>query len=116
MVPVAGGAAFSILLDSFTPLRTRHWHWSLTFLAVYCLTANILYVRTARRDTFTSQLMAAIVIKLLAGLTVIVLYRVFFHKDFPAFSIHFILHYILFTVFEIRYLLFIVKKQTSQPK
>jgi hypothetical protein len=116
IVPIILATLVSMVLNIFTPLRSAHWQFSIIYFTVYCVAANLIYTRTVRRDTLTGQLMAGVVIKLLLGLVCIVIYKVIAPEDFPAFAIHFLIHYILFTIFEIRYLLYLVKKLTvTQP-
>jgi hypothetical protein len=105
--------SLSLILNNCTALVSKNWPYGLLFLTVLCFSLNLVYARRASSDTFTQLLIGSVVIKLLAGLTFIVVYSLIYKSDFFNFSVHFIGHYILFTIFEIRYLLFLIKKQPN---
>lgn len=100
----------SLSLNKYTSVTAQNWTFGLAFLLVFSFILNLIYAFQAGSENFTQLLIVAIVIKLLVALTLIVVYSFINKGDFFNFSIHFILHYILFTVFEIRYLLLIIKK------
>jgi hypothetical protein len=95
----------SYLLNRYTSLFTVRWMWPLPFFVILCVILNIVYVLYCGKPDFTGILMGGIVTRLLLSLIYLVILLFFRLPDFYAFSIHFIIHYILFTVFEIRYLL-----------
>lgn len=103
----------SLALNSYTVLYSYNWWMGLIFFTALCLILNTLYALNARSKTFTELLMAGLIIKFLLSLVVIFLYSFFKQAGFFNFSIHFILQYILFTIFEIRYLLHIIKKHQT---
>lgn len=110
--PLIIAVPLSLILNYFTPLVSKNWHYSLVFLSLLCFILNLIYARYSASKTFTQLLLAGIVIKLLAGFTVVLVYSLIDRPGFLSFSIHFIGHYILFTIFEIRYLLFLIKHTT----
>ena len=109
-------SGFSFVLNSFTIFTAQYWYLGVIFFTVICFILNLVSSFRSAGDNFTQLLMAGIVIKLLLALVCIVIYMLWDKAGFFNFSIHYILHYILFTVFEIRYLLYIIKqKPPTQP-
>lgn len=72
---------------------------------------NILYAVFAGKSSFTGLMLVGSVLKLLFSLIGIFVYSILFPINFPSFSIQFILAYIIFTFFEIRYLLKLISQQ-----
>lgn len=100
----------SLYLNRFTPLHSPHWYFGLVFLTVLGATLNFVYASKAGSPDFTQLLIVALVIKLLLALAWIIVSS--FFTDKPGFfniSVQFILHFILFTAFEIGYLRHIIK-------
>jgi hypothetical protein len=112
--PVLLAIPVSLVLNSFTPIASKNWDYGIIFLTVLCFILNCVYAYHSLSETFTQLLIVCLVIKLLAGLTVILTYSFIDPPDFFNFSIHFIIQYILFTIFEIRYLLFLIKKRSNR--
>jgi hypothetical protein len=108
-IPFILSMAVSLLLNSYSKISAEKWLYSLAFFTVIGLIFNIIYAQKAGTKIFTQLLLVAIVIKLLLGLTAVIVYSFIDKTGFFSFSIQFILHYILFTIFEIRYLLFLIK-------
>ena len=108
-IPIILCVAVSLLLNSYTRISSENWLYSLTFFSVIGFILNLIYAQKAGTKIFTQLLLVAIVIKLLLGLTGVIVYSFIDKVGFFNFSIQFILHYILFTIFEIRYLLFLIK-------
>jgi hypothetical protein len=98
------GLLFSVLLNYYSGFKTTHGYYSLAGFTLFCFASNLVYAARAGNADFTGLLIAGIVIKLLLALVVVFLYAVFAHAGFTAFVLHFIPHYVLFTIFEIRYL------------
>jgi hypothetical protein len=105
--------SLSLLLNKYSAFVSVNWLYGLLFLIAFCFALNLVYAYNAGSKTYTELLITSIVIKLLVALIVIVVYSFINASDFFNFSIHFILHYVLFTIFEIRYLLFIIKSNSS---
>jgi hypothetical protein len=93
-------------------LHSKHWHFGLAYFMLLTFILNLIYARQAGSENFTQLMITAIVIKFLMALVIILIYS-FQKKDFFAFAIHFIMQYILFTIFEIRYLLQLIKTQNQ---
>lgn len=111
-IPATLSVLLSLILNHFSPIRSENWMYGLLFLFVLCIILNLIYTFRSGAENFTELLIVAIVIKLLLALIVIVGYSFLDKPGFFNFSLHFILHYILFTIFEIRYLLYLIKKNT----
>lgn len=98
-------------LFNFSGFLVSHdWAMSLLFFAALTCILNVVYSLNAGTDGFTQFIIGAIVVKLLLSLTAILLCSFAFEKqDFFHFAMHFVSHFILFMIFEIRYLLFLIK-------
>ena len=99
----------SLILNTFSSLNAHYWYFGVLFLLALSFILNVIYAKNANSKTFTELLLVTIVIKLLLALIAIVIYSFIDKQGFFNFSIQFTLHYILFTIFEIRYLLHIIK-------
>ncbi len=115
-IPGVLSVLLSLILNRFSPIMAENWMYGLLFLFVLCLALNLIYAFKAGAENFTELLIVAIVIKLLLALILIVVYSFIDKTGFFNFSLHFILHYILFTIFEIRYLLYLIKKNAIHEK
>jgi cobalamin biosynthesis protein CobD/CbiB len=91
-----------------------HYLHSIIYFSVVCFVLNTVYTSKSKSKTFTELLLIGLVIKFLLAFIVIIIYSIVNKPNFFYFSIHFISHYILFTIFEIRYLLQLIK--INQPK
>jgi hypothetical protein len=114
ILPCVFAVIISTLLNDHTQLHTNHWHFGLAYFIVLTFILNLVYAKQAGSENFTQLMIAAIVIKLLLALVTILVYSLVFEKKvFLGFAVHFILQYILFTIFEIRYLLQLIKTQNQ---
>jgi len=104
----------SLALNKFSPLVSQTWYLGILFFIILSFILNLIYAYNAGSKGFTELLLATIVIKLLLALIFVVVYSFIDKPGFFSFSIQFVLQYILFTVFEVRYLLHIIK--THPPK
>ena len=109
VVPSFLGVLLSLALNRYTVLLTSHWHLSLLYFCVTSFLFNLWYAYQASKTTFVQAMLVGIVIKLLLALILILIYSIICKQDFFNFSLHFISYYILFTIFEIRYLLHLIK-------
>jgi hypothetical protein len=75
---------------------------------------NLIYAYKAGSKDFTELLLVTIVIKLVLALIFVLVYSFIDKPGFRNFSIQFVAQYILFTVFEIRYLLHIIKTHSTK--
>lgn len=99
----------SLSLNYYTSLLTLNYHYSLLFLLAVFFGLNLLNAIKVGSQNYTQLLLAGIVVKLLLAFTFVFVYSFYKEKDFFGFSLHFVCHYVLFTVFEIRYLLSLTK-------
>jgi len=96
-------------LKQFSPL----WWQSLAFFTGLFIILNLLYFIKTDVKSFTGILLASGVIKFLLSCVFILIYFFTLKGGFFAFFMHFIGHYVLFTVFEMRYLLQLIKNQSK---
>jgi hypothetical protein len=101
--------SLSLLLNHFTALRSGSFSLSLVFYTLLFLGFNFFYAYNRGHESFTSLLLGGIVIRLILSLILIIVCRAMGLPGFFPFTMHLIGHYILFTIFEIRYLLTIIK-------
>src|SRR5215212_2891940 len=104
VVPGVLALLLSWLLNKFSPVVCDDPYIGLIFFTVLCFISNVIYVSQKNKENFTGLLMGGIVVKLLLGLIVIFTYAALNMAGFFNFSIHFILYYVLFTIFEIRFI------------
>ncbi|MES2678705.1 MAG: hypothetical protein V4635_02420 [Bacteroidota bacterium] len=105
----------SLVLEKFAGHPSPYWPFSILYFLVLSFIMNLFYAYKSASPDFTQLLLGGIVIKLLLSLVVILVFSV--RKPiFFNFSLHFISHYVLFTIFEIRYLLPLIRKNTPNEK
>lgn len=109
IVPSALAIVLSLTLNYYNILVSPNWYYGVFILCGFCLIMNSVYAYHAGSESFTQLLIGGIVIKLLFAMVVILIYSFFDKQSFFNFSLQFIMQYILFTIFEIRYLLYIIK-------
>ena len=109
IIPCALSILLSLTLNYYQVLPSPNWYYGVLLLCGFCVIMNAVYSYQAGSDSFTQLLIAGIVIKLLFALIAILIYSFIDKQGFFSFSLHFIMQYVLFTVFEIRYLLHLVK-------
>jgi len=83
-------------------------------LSIYCLIFNIVYSLFTSKPQFTGLMLVGTILKLLFTLIVVFVYSVLKPQEFENFSIQLILYYVLFTIFEVRFLLFLISTQTKK--
>lgn len=118
MISIFLSCAFAFVLTSvfnqFKFLYSGNAYYSIVYFAFTCLILNFVYAFNAKSKTFSDLLFAGIIIRLLLALVVVLIYAIKFRPDFRYFAIHFICHYILFTIFEIRYLFQLIKNNSQK--
>lgn len=92
-------------------LYSQNWWWSLLlhFVISICLKLGYSYKTDVR--SFIGVLLGSFSVKLLLLMVAFFLYTLHDKRGIFNFSLHFIAHYILFTVFEMRYLLTLIKNK-----
>ena len=113
LIPCLAGAAISFLLNHYTRFQSSDYVYGLLFFVGVCFILNVMYSFSAGSKAMSELLMAGIVIKLLAAFSVIAIYAFINQAGLFNFAIHFMVYYILFTIFEIRYLLHLIKKNPT---
>lgn len=99
----------SVILNFFESTSSRDWWMSLSLYACISLCLHFIYLVKTDVRSYTGVLLGTISGKLIILLIFILLYFILRSNALSSFFIHFFVHYILFTVFEIRYLLQLVK-------
>ena len=102
-------AIASLLLNHYSSYQLLNW---LYIVCAYCflfLLLNILYNHQVGSKNFTQVLIFSFSVKLLLAFCVVFIYSVLFIHDFFSFSVHFLLHYFIFTAIEIIYLVQLIK-------
>src|SRR6478736_2208564 len=95
-VPAILACVLSLSLNAYSPLFAEHWLYSTVFFFVFSFIFNLIYAFRVGTENFTQLLIVAIVIRLLLALIAVVVYSLIDKEGFFNFSIHLILHYILF--------------------
>lgn len=122
--PVVAKAAASLLLPAFLAgivslalnrfIAYDRWYLDLVlfFLPVGAL-LDLLYFKRRNSDDFTQMLLVCLVVKMLAALIIIVVYALLDKTRFFGFGIHFIIHFVLFTIFEIWYVKHLIQIKSN---
>ncbi|MCC6372279.1 MAG: hypothetical protein IT236_14850 [Bacteroidia bacterium] len=116
LIPTILAILVSQGLIVFAKLNSNFWAASIIYHSLFCFVLNLIYVAKKNSEDFTGLLMTGVAIKLLLAFFIIFLFSFFSHTTFFAFSVHFVLHYILFTIFEIRYLLYLINYNKNHEK
>lgn len=104
-------AGISFFIEHYTSFKNNDWWWSLVFfIAIFILTNIVFEYRTDLRS-YSEMSFGLIIIKTLFLFVAIFLYSLYNKPGLGSFSVHFIAHYILFTLIEIRYLLYLIKNK-----
>jgi hypothetical protein len=109
LIAAAIATIISFVLNSFHALFFANWYLSLAFFSALCIFLNIVYAFQARSKSFTQLLVFSLSLKLLLAFVAVFVYSFISISDFVNFSIHFLLHYLIFTIMEINYLLYLIR-------
>ncbi len=113
LISVGVSFIYSYILDSQFHKSSLQWWHSLLFFTFLSITFTLLYFIKTDVKTFTGILLATGAVKLLLSMVMVLIYSFTLKGGFFTFFLHFIGHYVLFTVFEIRYLLQLIKNQSK---
>ena len=80
-------------------------------LAAFCLLMNSIYAYASGKSMFTGLMLFGTVVKLLLAMVAIFVYSLLYPSNFSAFAVQFTVIYLIFTAFELYYLLFLIKSQ-----
>jgi quinol-cytochrome oxidoreductase complex cytochrome b subunit len=106
----------SLALNFFpaTIIYSKFWFLSVAFHALTSFILHfLLFRKTADPRDNTFKIMFASMGRLLLCMVALLIYKVCDKQNFTQFALHFMTHYILFTVFEIAYLLKFIKTQKN---
>jgi hypothetical protein len=106
-------ALSSLALNYYTRFCSPNYWLSLCLFTLLFLVLNLFYNAKSDFKAYSQVLIGTISVKLLILLVAIFLYSLWDNTGLFNFFMHFSAHYILFTVFEIRYLLHIIN---NRPK
>ena len=97
----------SLALNHYAILGgTPHWYVSVLFFLLTSILLNyILFKKNTEPKEFVFKIMITSMLRLLMCMIGIFIYSLAYIEGLKVFALHFMLHYILFTVFEIAYLL-----------
>lgn len=102
---------------NFIPAAITHskfWYVSISFHALTSFLLHfLLFRKTADPRDNTFKIMFASMGRLLFCMFALLIYKLCDKQNFTPFAVHFMAHYILFTVFEIGYLLKFIKTQNN---
>ncbi len=103
-------AAISLILNALALMPCSTWYISLAFHLLISVLLYLLLIRkTGDPRDYVFKIMFSSMGRLLFCMIGLLIYKVCDKLNFTHFAVHFMLHYILFTVFEIRYLLKFIK-------
>ena len=105
---------YSFLLNTQFQKQSPVWWHSIIFFVVLFVIFNLLYFIKTDVKTFTGILLSTGIIKFLLTSVLALVYSFTLKGGFFIFFLHFIGHYVLFTVFEIRYLLQLIKTHQNE--
>src|SRR5690349_749332 len=101
---LALGTATSFTLNFLTKFNTGLWPVSLLFFVILFLVLAFVYARKKNHVERAPVLIGRFVVRFLSGLVFLLIFSFALKGGFLAFSIHFIAHWLLFTLAEIAYL------------
>ena len=109
LIAVGLSFIYSFLLNSQFNQLSDMWWQSLSFFTILFIISILIYFIKTDGKTYAGILLASSIIKFILSTALIVIYLFTLKGGFLTFFIHFIGHYVLFTVFEMRYLLQLIK-------
>jgi len=106
-------AVLSLASNHFRFLVCPSWFISMVFFLGLNIVLLVVYSLTRKSPDFTGILLGCLVAKLLLSLITLLLFRVFSSEPLLPFAVHFIVHFVVFTVFEIRYVLWLIRTRKT---
>lgn len=109
-------SAFSFTIQTFVTMALPQWHWimSVCFFSFLSLVLNIVYIQRTDSRTFINTIMVSSGARLLASAVAFLIYAYNFQEYNKPFVFHFMVHYMVFAIFEIVLLLKIVNTQSNK--
>lgn len=103
--------ASSLFINYKSQFFNSDWWWSLLFFTFIFIITNLVFNWKTNAASHAESVFGLILVKTLFLFIAVFLYSLYNKAQLASFSVHFISHYILFTVIEIRYLLHLIKKR-----
>jgi hypothetical protein len=97
-------AFISFSINFFTSVHFENWFYISLAFALFFAIYNFVYMYKSTKEEFTQFLLFSLAIKLLLAFFTLLLCAFLFRSVFSGFAFHFISAYMVFTVFEIRFL------------
>lgn len=91
----------------------NHWLYSLAYLSVLSVIINLFYIQKMDGKSFVSLIQGASIARFLLSGVAFFVYSLLFPDFNISIVMHFMLHYFIFTFFEILFLLKIVHSKTD---
>ena len=105
----------SFLLNFLNFYVSSTWYISVAFLVcISLLLYFLLFRKTGDPRDYTLKIMFASMGRLLVCMFGLLFYKVCDKQNFTHFAVHFLFHYVLFTLFEIAYLLKFIKAPKNE--
>jgi hypothetical protein len=101
----------SLILNNTSLLICNTWWLSLLFYTLVFLILNVIYNLKRNDEEFTQLLLGTIIVKLLLALTLILVYKLIDSDHVFNFAMQFLIHYLIFTIFEMYYLIKLIKSK-----
>lgn len=110
-------AFISLSIHFFTSRQFVPWFYIPLSFALFFLIYNFIYTYRSTKEEFTQFLLFSLALKLLLAFFTLLLCAFLFRSYFSGFAIHFVSTYMVFTVFEIRFLNQLIRNtSSSHPK
>lgn len=116
LVSALVSSIISVLLNliPYQAVQSQLWIVSVGFHVLISLALHaIMYRKTEDPKDFINKIMLTSMGRLLLCMVGVFIYSLVDKPHFMGFAIHFMLHYVLFTIFEINYMLKFVKSQQN---
>ena len=104
---------FSLTAHYTNWVSNDEWWWSLLFFVATSIFSLIRFYKKFSPQKSTEVIISTVILKTILLFMAVFLYSLYNSRKLGSFSVHFIAHYILFTVFEVRYLLNYIKLKKS---
>jgi 4-hydroxybenzoate polyprenyltransferase len=104
---LAGAGVYQLVSHTSSPYLFH----ATAALGLFCLLLNFLYANLTGKSNFTGALLVGTVVKLVAAMVWVFVYSVLWPASFFVFAIQFICIYLIFTAFELVYIIHLIKSQ-----
>lgn len=114
LVPSLLCVGVSFALNRYTHLVNPFWSYNFLFFAPLCFILNLVFSVSRKSSQFTQILLFGNSVKLLLTFVGIFLLSLMMPKIFYPIAIHFVLYYLVFTIFEVHFMIYLI--QLNKPK